>query len=132
MAQTGQKYLVEIGSDKVGYMRTKAFNLTRETIDTSSDENPDYATSISGQRSATLSGEAILNVTDAGQAALVAAWESDEPVSMTFTSVDTPHIEITCDMFVNDVNFSAGTNEVVTASITAQSTGTITIDVVTP
>lgn len=50
---------------------------------------------------------------------------------MTFTSVDTPHIEIACDMFVNDVNFSAGTNEVVTASITAQSTGTITIDVVT-
>ena len=135
---TGQKFIIETSLDegatfkKVGSMQTKQLSRTRQTIETSSDDNPNWSEKITGQRSWGISGEALYVYDNEGQQAIEAAYESDDPVLFRFTQIDqqgTPVVgsnQFTGQGLVTDASLQASTNEVVKYSLSIEGTGALT------
>ena len=131
---TGQRFILETSQDdaqytKVGSMRSKQLQRSKAMIETSSDEDPGWSTTIAGQRSWSMSGETLYVYDNAGQEAIEAAYESDDPVHFRLTQIDQAGEPVVgSNQFkglahVTEASLQASTNEVVTYSLSAQGTG---------
>jgi predicted secreted protein len=134
MAERGQDYTVTADGTALGFLRTKELTRNLDTIDTSSDDNPDFASFIAGQRNWGLTGEALYVFDDAGQQIIEAAMveldgtpPSNDPIEFVFEplSAETGQLTYTGNGFVTEATLEASTNEVVMYSLSIQGTGTL-------
>lgn len=132
MAEKGQDYIVELTSDggttyeKIGFLRSKTLSRSKETIDTSSDEDPDWASSIPGMRSFNVENGGLYVYDDLGQQAVEAAYDSDDPVGLRLTNNVAGAKQYAGDAHITQLDLEFATNEVVKYSVSWQGTGPVT------
>ncbi len=131
MATTrGQDIVLEVSATggsaftKVGFMRSKSLERQLETIDTTSDENPDWAATMAGSRSWSISGGSLFVYDNAGQELIEAAYSSNAAYSFRFSVGGGTY---TGQAFVTGLTIEGSTNEVATYAITITGTGPLTV-----
>lgn len=127
----GQKWILSISVDgvsytPVGYMRSKNLQRTRQTIDASSDNDPDWTCVVSGQRSWSIDGEMIDVYDDAGQLLIQAAFASDDEYYFKFSTGVTGETEYLGTGLVTEDSIQSQTNQVVTRRLSVQGVGALT------
>ena len=129
---TGQKWILSMKATGVatytplGFMRSKNLTRTRQTIDASSDQNPDWVCVVTGQRSWNIDGEMIDIYNDAGQILLDAAFASDDVYDFKLSTGVTGEQEFLGEGLTTEDSFQIATNQVVTRRVTIQGVGTLT------
>lgn len=145
MPETGQSYVLEVAAptalgetlptsfDQIGYTTSKGISRSRETIDASSDNNPDFTHVIPGMQSFTFDSEALFVYDDVGQDALESAFDSqgdDNFAWFRLTNNITGADEFIGQVVITELSIEAATNEVVTYTISTEGVGPLTVQAV--
>jgi TP901-1 family phage major tail protein len=132
--QKGQDLILSItptgGGSKtpVGYMQSKELSRSADTVDTSNDDEPDWATSLLTQRSWGINGSALYVYDDPGQEAVEEAYENDDPATFHLEprNPDGSDYKFEGQGHLTDASISAETNEAIEYSLEVEGTGPVT------
>jgi predicted secreted protein len=134
----GQDLILEISAagssfTTVGLLRSKSLTRALSTIETSNDDSPEWATSITGQRSWGISGGALYVYDDAGQVLIEAAYAANTAYTFRIKRRDgaTGSIQWTGTGFVTQADLQASTNEVIQYSLSVTGTGPLVATAIT-
>lgn len=134
MPEKAQKYIVEHLEDdgaggyiatKAGFLRSKSLTREKETIDSSSDEDPDNATSVAGMKSFGFEFGALYVYDDVGQQKVEAAYDAELPERWRLTNNVTGALAFDGLAHVTSLELTGSTNELLEYSISMEGTGAL-------
>jgi predicted secreted protein len=102
----------------VGLTQSKELTYSKETLDATTDDNPDWANYIGGRKEAEFTAEALYDYSQNGFDYLWQAFLSDDAVQMELAGPETGDPKIEFDGHVTELSRSFETNELNTYSVT--------------